>query len=227
MLVTASALAALAATPTAGDPEERRAGRVGRKAPRPQPQAHAPAIDDAGLDLLAARARAGDKAATTELCAACAPPIRRYFSRALGGPEEAEEATQQVMVNMLGALPRYRGRGSHFRAFVFRIAHNHGLDRIAGRSRLQATDPGEVTRLREATEGYVAEPSQSEEREALDVLLAPLPTAQQQVIRLLYQHDLTPAQVGIVLGRSTDCVRQLHKRARDALQEIVMMQSNG
>jgi hypothetical protein len=47
------------------------------------------------------------------------------------------------------------------------------------------------------------------------------------VIRLIHQHDLTPAQAGVVLGRSASCVRQLHKCVRDTLREIVMTQSNG
>jgi DNA-directed RNA polymerase specialized sigma24 family protein len=34
--------------------------------------------------------------------------VQRYICRALRNPEEAEEATQQVILNLLGALPRYR-----------------------------------------------------------------------------------------------------------------------
>jgi DNA-directed RNA polymerase specialized sigma24 family protein len=46
------------------------------------------------------------------------------------------------------------------------------------------------------------------------------------VVRLIYVHDLTPAQAGLVLGRSADDIRHLHKRARDRLREIVISQSD-
>jgi RNA polymerase sigma-70 factor (ECF subfamily) len=181
---------------------------------------------DETLDLLARRASAGDKAAAARLCAAFAPSISRYFRRTLGNAQEAEEATQQVMVNLLAALPRYRDEGTPFRAFVFRLAHNHTVDRLTRRGRLRAMDPQDIARIQEATDRAPAAPSRAEQRDSLETLIAPLPTAQQQVIRLIYQHDLTPAQAGVVLGRSATCVRQLHKRARDALREIVLMQSN-
>jgi RNA polymerase sigma-70 factor, ECF subfamily len=191
------------------------------------PAAGVPISDDERLNLLAVRARGGDTRAATELCVACSPVITRYFRRTLGSNEEAEDATQHVMVNLLAALPRYRDEGTPFRAFVFRLAHNHGLDRIARRTRMQAMDPHEVVELCEAVDVAPPETSRAEQRDSLDTLVAPLPVAQQQVIRLLYQHDLTPAQAGAVLGRSASCVRQLHKRARDTLREVVLLQSNG
>jgi RNA polymerase sigma-70 factor (ECF subfamily) len=184
-------------------------------------------IDDRALDLLAGRAHRGDRAAASELCAAFTPAVQRYFRRVLGSPDEAEEATQHVMVQLLGALPGYRERGAPFRAFVFRIAHNHGQDRQAGRARVQPSDPSELARMKECVDVSAAGAASAEARDSLTTLIAPLPELQQQVIRLIYQHDLTPSQVGRVLGCSPACVRQVHKRARDALREIVDIQSNG
>jgi DNA-directed RNA polymerase specialized sigma24 family protein len=42
----------------------------------------------------------------------------------------------------------------------------------------------------------------AEQRDSLSTLIAPLPPIQQQVIRLIYQHDFTPAQVGLARVRS-------------------------
>jgi RNA polymerase sigma factor (sigma-70 family) len=71
------------------------------------------------------------------------------------------------------------------------------------------------------------QPQPAEQRDSLDTQLAPLPTVQQRVIRLLYLHDLSRAQAAAVLGLTPDHVRHLHKRARDMLREIVVLQSNG
>jgi RNA polymerase sigma-70 factor (ECF subfamily) len=187
----------------------------------------ASAIDDLELDLLAHRAHEGDRSAAAELCAVCAPWVQRYFRRVLRNRDEAEEATQHVMVQLLGALPGYREQGTPFRAFVFRLAHNHGQDRHAGHARLRFTDPCELDRTRDAADPWARGAASADQRDSLTTLIATLPPVQQQVVRLIYQHDLTPAQVGHVLGCTAACVRQLHKRARDALREIVAMQSNG
>jgi RNA polymerase sigma-70 factor (ECF subfamily) len=187
----------------------------------------ASAIDDLEVDLLAHRAQSGDSAAAAELCAICTPWVRRYFRRVLWNGDEAEEATQHVMVQLLGALPSYREQGTPFRAFVFRLAHNHGQDRHAGRARVRSTDPSELDRARDMADLRPTCADAAEQRDSLSTLIAPLPPIQQQVIRLIYQHDFTPAQVGVVLGRTAACVRQLHKRARDELRDIVLMQSRG
>lgn len=187
----------------------------------------ASAIDDVEVDLLARRAQRGDSSASAALCAECAPWVQRYFRRVLGHGHEAEEATQHVMVQLLGALPAYREQGTPFRAFVFRLAHNHGQDRHAARARTRSTDPWELAQMRETSDTTAAGAATADQRDSLSTLIAPLPPVQQQVIRLIYQHDLTPAQVGRVLGCTAASVRQLHKRARDALREIVLMQSRG
>jgi RNA polymerase sigma-70 factor (ECF subfamily) len=187
----------------------------------------ASAIDDLEVDLLAHQAQRGERAAAAELCSICAPWVQRYFRRVLGNRQEAEEATQHVMAQLLGALPAYREEGTPFRAFVFRLAHNHGQDRHAARARTRCTDPSELARLRETPDTTAAGAASADQRDSLSSLIAPLPPMQQQVIMLIYQHDLTPAQAGRVLGCTAASVRQLHKRARDALREIVLMQSQG
>jgi RNA polymerase sigma-70 factor (ECF subfamily) len=151
--------------------------------------------------------------------------VQRYLRRVLGSSDEAEEATQQVMVQLLGALPSYRQEGVPFRSFVYRLAHNHAQDRQAARVRLRVADPSEMTRMRDSDDSAAAPDSSVEARDALTTLIAPLPALQQQVLRLIYQHDLTPRQVGTVLDCSSACVRQLHKRARDSLREIVEIQT--
>jgi RNA polymerase sigma-70 factor (ECF subfamily) len=176
------------------------------------------------LDSVARHARAGDDAAAAGLCAEVIPAVRHYFRRALGD-DEADDATQHVMLQLLASLPGYHEQGTPFRAYVFRVAHNHALDRRAARAQATSTAPFELDRLREAEDG--PPPSEpGERRDSFDALVSLLPASQQRVVRLIYLHDLTSAQAGLVLGRSTGDVRQLHKRARDRLREFVINQSD-
>lgn len=180
---------------------------------------------DAEIDRLAGEAKDGDRESAARLCTVLAPALRRYLGRVLASEDEAEDATQHVLVKMLGALPAYRERGIPFRAFVFRLAHNHALDRIHASERQRATDPQTVALLQEARQQDTASEGPLDARDSIASLLAPLPPSQQHVLLLIHVHDLSPAQVGSILGRSAGDVRQLHKRGRDTLREIVMMQS--
>jgi RNA polymerase sigma-70 factor (ECF subfamily) len=179
---------------------------------------------DAALDAIARRARAGEDVAAASLCAELTAAVRAYFHRALGNDDEVDDATQHVMLQLVANLPTYDDRGTPFRAFVFRVAHNHALDRRAARMRIVATEPSELDRLREAEESPAA-PEAGERRDSFDALVSLLPPTQQRVVRLIYLHDLTPAQAGLVLGRSAEDVRQLHSRARARLRQIVMADS--
>jgi len=53
-------------------------------------------------------------------------PVYRYAYYRLGNPERAADATSQVFVRALAALPNYRA-GS-FRGWIFSIAHNVVVD---------------------------------------------------------------------------------------------------
>ena len=83
---------------------------------------------------LAVRARV-DREAFAALYARYVDPVYRYSLSRLGDREAAEDATSQVFVHALAALPRYREQGS-FRSWLFAIAHNVVTDagRRAGRA---------------------------------------------------------------------------------------------
>jgi RNA polymerase sigma-70 factor (ECF subfamily) len=183
------------------------------------------AAGDRAVDDLARRVRRGDRTAAAELCSACAPDLQRYFTSALRrSDDDPEDATQQVLLQVLEALPRYRQEGIPFRAWLFRIAHNVAVDRMRASSRrARATDPRDLDRASEAGRLHGGgEAGDRDERGALAALIAPLPRLYRQVLTLLYVHDMTPAQAGRVLGRSPEAVRQAHKRARDALRGTLL-----
>jgi RNA polymerase sigma-70 factor (ECF subfamily) len=177
------------------------------------------------LDAVARRAQGGDASAAAELCERCMPEVRQYFRKSLRDDHEADDATQHVMLQVLASLPGYRERGTPFRAYVFRIAHNYALDRHATQGRAVTTAPDEVNRLREV-ENPRCDYEARARRDSFDALVSLLPLSQQRVVRLIYLHDLSPAQAGRLLGRSPNDVRRLHKRARDTLRRFVYTQAD-
>src|SRR5688500_1465146 len=94
------------------------------------------------LDLetgdLVARLQAGDAAAFNELYERYLKPLHAYLTVALRSRQEAEDATQDVLVSMLRGLSSYVVSEVPFRVWLFRIARNHVIDRLVRRSRLAA-----------------------------------------------------------------------------------------
>jgi len=77
-------------------------------------------------DLLAA-ARSGDREASEQLLARHQPWILNIARRMLWRKDDAEDATQEILIKIWKALPGYRGE-SAFRTWLYRIAVNHILD---------------------------------------------------------------------------------------------------
>jgi len=69
------------------------------------------------------RARAGDRAALEAVIRAVQPDVHRLALRFLWHPQDAEDATQEVLLRVLAGLAGFRG-DSAFRTWVYRVASN-------------------------------------------------------------------------------------------------------
>jgi len=67
--------------------------------------------------------------------------VHAYLRARVTTPEDAADLTQQVFLQALDALPRYRARGAPFAAWLFRIARNAAANQ---RRRHRETVPWEV-----------------------------------------------------------------------------------
>jgi RNA polymerase sigma factor (sigma-70 family) len=85
--------------------------------------------DDQGL---VTRVQAGDRAALETLVGRHQTWIYNIAVRMLGHPQDAEDATQEILVKALTRLSSFEGR-SRFRTWLYRIAVNHVLNMKRGR----------------------------------------------------------------------------------------------
>jgi RNA polymerase sigma factor (sigma-70 family) len=90
----------------------------------------------ADLQQLAARAVGGDRAALDQLVRSLQDMILNLALRMLAHPQDAEDATQEILVKLVTALASFRGESS-FRTWVFRIAINHLLTVRRGRREVE------------------------------------------------------------------------------------------
>src|SRR5262245_25331691 len=78
---------------------------------------------DGPLEALVRRAQAGDRAALEGIVAAVEPQVLALAWRFLWHPEDAEDATQEILVRLVTHLGSFRGE-SAFRTWMFRVACN-------------------------------------------------------------------------------------------------------
>jgi RNA polymerase sigma-70 factor (ECF subfamily) len=176
------------------------------------------AVEDVESARTVVRIQAGDVDAFADLYLRYFNPVYGYMRLALRTGDEAEDATQQVFVNVLEALPRYERRGQPFRAWLFRIARNLAIDRLRERGRLELEEPSRLELLAEPSGPDLRSLDWLSDHDVL-ALIERLPLAQRQVLVLRYMLDLSTAEIADVLDRSQAAVRQLQSRALRRLED--------
>jgi RNA polymerase sigma factor (sigma-70 family) len=78
-------------------------------------------------EQLAARAAEGDRAALTALIERIQDDVYRLSLRMLWHPEDAEDATQEILFKLVTRVATFRGESS-FRTWALRVATNHLLN---------------------------------------------------------------------------------------------------
>jgi RNA polymerase sigma-70 factor (ECF subfamily) len=175
--------------------------------------------EDVETARLVARAQSGDSDAMPELYLRHFDGVYSYMRVALRDEHEAEDATQDVFLKAVQALPRYELRASvPFRAWLFRIARNELITRVRKTKWVQCEDPERITRRCDAATPAASDALERMSNGDLMVLLERLPLPQRQVIALRYMLDLSTEEMGTVLNRSPEAVRQLEYRARRSLE---------
>ena len=145
------------------------------------------------------------------------PDVYRYCYRRLGSREAAEDATSQVFVRALAALPRYQDRGGSFRAWLFTIARHVVIDEarrarpVASLDDVAGVDP---------TPGPDDLVIRSERGWTLAAAMRRLPPTQRQVIELRLA-GLTAVEIAAVIDRSHGTVRNLQHRALVRLRGLL------
>ena len=87
---------------------------------------------------LVVRARAGDRKALEDLIEGHQAWIYNIALRMLFHPQDAEDATQEILVKVVTRLSSFEGRSS-FRTWLYRVVFNHLLNVKRGREELKIT----------------------------------------------------------------------------------------
>jgi RNA polymerase sigma factor (sigma-70 family) len=81
-------------------------------------------LRDADLEMLVRRAQDGDRHALEQLAFAVKDGLYNLALRMLWHPQDAEDATQEILIKLLTRLGSFRGEAA-FTTWAFRVAANH------------------------------------------------------------------------------------------------------
>jgi RNA polymerase sigma factor (sigma-70 family) len=166
-------------------------------------------------DRLALRATKGDRRAFAAIYHRYHQDLYRYCLAIVGDSQDAQDALQNTMVKVLGALPGEQ-RKIELKPWLYRIAHNESIDLLRRRRETGEFDP----------ESAIAGPGladQVELRERLQRLVADLdqlPERQRGVLVMRELAGLDFTEIGAALGTSPAVARQTLYEARLGLRQM-------
>jgi RNA polymerase sigma-70 factor (ECF subfamily) len=171
--------------------------------------------------LLVVRAQAGDEAALGELVERYSPRLRYFLRKLLASAHEAEDALQDVWLDVLRCLPRLSAPGA-LRSWLYRIARDRAFRvlRKAGRN------------MQPLEEAYVAN-GQAEvefspdEAAAIHAALDRLPAEQREVLVLRFLEEMSYEDIARVVGCEMGTVRSRLYYGKQALRKVLEAEKKG
>ena len=178
------------------------------------------AADTPDDDVALVRAAQQDRAAFAPLYHRYRHRVYAYLYTRLPHAEEAADLTQQVFVQALAALSRYRPDGPPFAGWLFRIARNAAIDHQ--RRQWRGTIP--LERVPEelhprADQDVETQVVQQEARAHLHTTLGTLDPASRELLLLRFVGQLTAAEIGAAIGTSPAAASKRLQRALQTLKE--------
>lgn len=178
------------------------------------------AADTPDDDVALVRAAQQDRAAFAPLYDRYRHRVYAYLYTRLPHAEDAADLTQQVFVQALVALPRYRLDGPPFAGWLFRIARNAVVDHQRRQRRGTVTleqVPEEVHPR--ADQDVEAQVVQQEAVAHLHATLGTLDPATRDLLLLRFMGQLTAVEIGAAIGTSPAAASKRLQRALQTLKE--------
>ena len=142
--------------------------------------------------------------------------VYRVALHALGSPQDADDAVQEVFLRLYTAKKPLEGE-EHLRRWLLRVTVNHCRDVLRSPWR----------RRRVSLDQLPAEPVfQAPEQEALYQTVMALPEQYRIVLVLFYYEDLSVREIAAVLRISEANVKTRLSRARKRLREMLEVENH-
>ena len=172
------------------------------------------------LPSLASQARDGDSEAWAEIYTTMAPSIFRLCRRALTTRQDAEDATGDIFLKARLHLAQYDA-SRPFPPWLYRVAANHCWDELRKKRPHRELDDSEAELSRLEAEAPTPQEAVliNESKRNVRRAIAGLDDRTRLAIILRYFADMSYAEIGEVLGISSNFTGVLLLRARHTLRK--------
>ncbi len=174
-------------------------------------------LDEATIARVVEQARRGDTGARETLYLQHVDRVFRTVRGMLRSDADAEDVTQDAMLNVLTSLNTYRKRtDARFASWVMTIAVNTARRRFR-RKRPELTVTGDVPETPDDAADVGESLDRARERRALLIALAELSERERSIVSLRYGAELNATEIGATLGIDPAAVRKILERVRTRL----------
>jgi RNA polymerase sigma-70 factor (ECF subfamily) len=167
--------------------------------------------------VLVVRAQAGDEAAFVELVERYSPRLRYFLKKLLASADSAEDALQDVWLDVFRHLPRLADPQALV-AWLYRIARDRAFARL--RKLHRGEQPLDETVLADATATEENDFS-PEDAARIHAALDTLPPEQREVLVLRFLEEMTYEQISGVVGCQLGTVRSRIHYGKQALRRAL------
>ena len=198
---------------TARMPAAPPASGLGRQAPFGYP----PGMQAHSDEQLMQRYGSGEMTAFEELYARYRGPLYRYFMRQLGDEPKINDLYQGVWEKVISARGRYRP-DRPFKAWLFRIAHNHLVDFYRRQKPTTQIDQAGFLATSAEQESQL---EQAQRKALLDQAVQSLPEDQREAIVLRLEGDLSLDDIAALTGVGRETVKSRLRYATAKLKQAM------
>lgn len=174
---------------------------------------------DSELPLIK-RTGEGDRQAFQQLYSIYEKRLYAYLMKMLECKEDAEELLVEVMLAVWQGAKSFRGR-SKLSTWIFGIAHNKAMTRLASKSKRAITD------LDQAKDLQAPEPSphnrqlERESKEKIQAALRQLSHEHREVVELTFYHGLSYAEIAQIVKCPVNTIKTRMFYARQRLKQLL------
>lgn len=178
------------------------------------------AMSEMGEDDLLAAYASGDAAAARALNARFTPKVFAHAMRMLNGNRaEAEDVTQEAMLRLWRAAPKWRTGEAKVSTWLYRVVANLCIDRI--RKARGTVDIDSVAEPVDDTPSAAQNMVQKARMHALQDALGTLPERQKQAVILRHIEGMSNPEIGKIMDLGTRAVESLTARGKRALEAVL------
>jgi len=171
---------------------------------------------DADLDTLLTHVAKGDQAAFEALYDRLAASVYGLIRKVLRNPSQAEEVTQEVLLEVWRTASRFDPARGSAATWVLTIAHRRAIDRVRAEEAATAREQ-RTAEVPAATDEVAETVEASMDAERLRRCLAGLTELQRESITLAYYGGYSYAQVAALLDTALGTIKT---RIRDGLTRL-------